>query len=363
MSSNTIEKPFGTQLLDWFDKHGRKDLPWQSPRTAYRVWVSEIMLQQTQVLTVISYFQAFMQRFPSLQSLAQATEDEVLALWSGLGYYSRARNLHHSAKILVDKYQGQFPEHAHVLEKLPGIGPSTAAAIVSQAFNLPAAVLDGNVKRVLSRYFLVEGWPQQAAVHKQLLQLAEQCLPSERYADYTQAIMDLGALCCTVKKPDCIHCPLSKNCLAYANDLVSVYPAKRPAKTLPTKAQQFLLLYNHKKQIYLEKRPPTGLWCGLWCLPAIDMETSPEDFLSQNHRLRVLGAVKDVMHFKHSFSHYHLNIHAKSLAVEIITGGDQIEEEKQAAWYDPHQLKGIGLAKPVSLILQRWYSDQGLSAK
>lgn len=233
MSTNSLNQLFSQLLLDWYDLHGRKDLPWQLPRSPYRVWVSEIMLQQTQVQTVIPYFNRFIEHFPDIFLLANAEEDEVLSLWSGLGYYSRARNLHNTAKIISDQYNGVFPEDLNILVQLPGIGPSTAAAILSQAFNKPAAILDGNVKRVLSRFFLIEGWPEQAQVKKKLWGLASSCMPNERCADYTQAIMDLGATCCTNKNPQCLRCPVKNHCLAFHNKKQHLYPTKKNKETAP----------------------------------------------------------------------------------------------------------------------------------
>ena len=241
-------------MLEWYDQHGRKDLPWQLPRHPYRVWISEIMLQQTQVQTVIPYFNRFIQRFPTINDVAQAEEDEVLSLWSGLGYYSRARNLHCTAKILKENYNSQFPQDLETLTKLPGIGPSTAAAILAQAFNQPTAILDGNVKRVLTRFFLISGWPEQAQVKKSLWELANSCMSIQRCADYTQAIMDLGATCCTSKKPDCKHCPLVNHCLAFKNNEQAFYPTKKIKKPVPTQWQKFLVLYNDKGQIYPGKK-------------------------------------------------------------------------------------------------------------
>ncbi|WP_019217249.1 A/G-specific adenine glycosylase [Legionella tunisiensis] len=221
-----IQEQFSNLLLAWFDLHGRKDLPWQHPRSAYRVWISEIMLQQTQVKTVIPYFNRFIDSFPDVWQLAKASEDQVLAHWSGLGYYSRARNLSQTAKIICEKYAGEFPLALVDLVALPGIGPSTAAAIASQAFNQPTAILDGNVKRVLCRYFLIEGWPEQSAIKQRLWQLANQCMPRQRCADYTQAIMDLGATCCTVRQPNCASCPIQKTCLANIHHKTAFYPQK-----------------------------------------------------------------------------------------------------------------------------------------
>lgn len=344
---------FSLSLLAWFDKHGRKDLPWQHPRSAYRVWISEIMLQQTQVKTVIPYFNRFIISFPDIWQLAQAEEDRVLAHWSGLGYYSRARNLIKTAKIICEDFQGKFPSDLTTLSSLPGIGPSTAAAIASQAFNQATPILDGNVKRVLSRYFLIDGWPEQSAVKQQLWQRASQCMPNERCADYTQAIMDLGATCCTTRSPDCLHCPLEKNCLAKQQDKVLFYPQKKAKKMLPVKKQQFLLLHRADKLIYLEKRPPTGIWGGLWCLPGIETDVCPIEYLAKTYALSSLY-VDELTPFKHSFSHFHLEL--KPLVISISDQGNQIAEYS-GKWFSDTEINELGLAKPISKIIQLFFNS------
>ncbi|KTD26289.1 A/G-specific adenine glycosylase [Legionella israelensis] len=345
---------FGQRLLNWFDQNGRKNLPWQNPREPYKVWLSEIMLQQTQVKTVIPYFNRFLEQYPSLEKLAKASLDEVLSLWSGLGYYSRGRNLHKTAKIIIEHYHGQFPATENELVQLPGIGPSTAAAIAAQAFNQPAAILDGNVKRVLSRYFQIEGWPQRADTHQKLLSIAKQCLPSKRFADYTQAIMDLGAMCCTPKKPACSHCPLQSDCLAYQNNVVNNYPNKKPRKKRPIRYQQFLLLYNGERQIYLEKKPPAGLWGGLWCLPSIEAKDCPITFILKNYNFTSHHQAHSLMELKHSFSHFDLKISVKTIQ---INHSEFHINERPGSWFSQDQLRRIGLAKPISLILEHWYSS------
>lgn len=334
-----LKSEFTDPLLAWYDKQGRKDLPWQKPRSPYRVWISEIMLQQTQVKTVIPYFNQFMQDFPDLLSLAKASDDAVLSNWSGLGYYSRARNLHKTAKIIQSEYQGIFPSDLTQLKALPGIGPSTAAAIVSQAFNGQTAIMDGNVKRVLCRYFLIEGWPEKAQIKNQLWELAQACMQTERCADYTQAIMDLGAICCTQKNPDCMHCPLQTSCRAKAENRMTELPHKKPKKPVPTKKQQFIV-FHHQQKVYLEKRPPVGIWGGLWCLPA-----SEESWVSNNS--------KPLIQIKHSFSHFHLEIDA--IAVETTQNSLDLAESN-GSWFEQEDLSKLGLAKPVSDILKAFYS-------
>lgn len=338
-----LQNLFTSPLLDWFDKFGRQNLPWQHPRSAYRVWISEIMLQQTQVKTVIPYFNRFIASFPDIQSLAQAPDDQVLALWSGLGYYSRARNIHKTAQIILEQYQGEFPQELDNLVALPGIGPSTAAAIASQAYNLPTAILDGNVKRVLCRYFLVDGWPEQSAIKKKLWDLAQQCMSATRCADYTQAIMDLGATCCTTRNPNCENCPLHTSCLAYLENTVMLYPHKKIKKKLPIKQQQFLLLFNQDNKIYLEKRPPSGIWGGLWCLPSIAIDDCAEQYINHTYTLNVLRTT-NILNMRHTFSHFHLDI--KALAIEISISENCLMENP-GNWYAAKELNQLGLAKPI----------------
>ncbi|CDZ78123.1 A/G-specific adenine glycosylase [Legionella massiliensis] len=348
-----IGEEFSRPLLQWFDSNGRKDLPWQHPRSAYRVWISEIMLQQTQVKTVIPYFNQFLLSFPNIQQLAHAHEDKVLAHWSGLGYYSRARNLHQTAKIICEIYQGEFPSQLTALIDLPGIGPSTAAAIASQAFGQATPILDGNVKRVLCRYFLVDGWPEQSAVKNKLWRLAQQCMPGERCADYTQAIMDLGATCCTSRNPDCSHCPLQHNCLAKQQDKVRLYPHKKAKKTLPIKQQQFLLLHNMENKIYLEKRPPSGIWGGLWCMPAIEMDCCPKEYIAATYTWKSLEQ-QELLTMRHSFSHFHLDINA--YALKINSNSNHLAESS-GNWFTAAEIRELGLAKPVSDIINHYLTQ------
>lgn len=344
---NNLPEQFSAPLLKWFDIHGRKHLPWQLPRSPYRVWISEIMLQQTQVQTVIPYFERFMKRFPSIQDLAEANEDEVLALWSGLGYYSRARNLHRTAKIIAAEYQGIFPNTLERVNALPGIGSSTAAAILSQAFNQPTAILDGNVKRVLTRFFAIKGHPEQAQIKRKLWQLADACMPQERCADYTQAIMDLGATCCTTRNPNCAHCPLQDHCLALKAQEQQLYPTKKIKKPVPVQQQQLLVLCNHEDHIYLEKRPPTGLWGGLWCLPSLDEGKCPLNFIELEYDLGG-NAPQHLIAFKHRFSHFLLEINALQIKTKPL--GNKLAEPK-GEWFTKEQLNSVGLAKPTSKIL------------
>jgi A/G-specific adenine glycosylase len=295
-------------LLTWYEKHGRQDLPWQHPREPYRVWISEIMLQQTQVQTVIPYFIRFIERFPNLNTLAAAHEDEVFALWSGLGYYSRARNIHKTAKLIADNYAGQLPSQLEILTTFPGIGITTAAAITSQAFGQSTPILDANVKRVLARYFQVDGPTDKKIVNNRLWELARRCMPLTNSANYTQAIMDLGALICKPRIPLCAECPVQQYCQAHSNKVTHCYPEKKHKKPIPTEQQQFLLLHNQAQQIYLEKRPPVGLWGGLWSLPSMAMEDCPLTYIKKNYALSAT-TILNLDPFKHSFSHFHLELH------------------------------------------------------
>jgi len=330
---------FQEALLTWFDKHGRKNLPWQHPRTPYAVWVSEIMLQQTQVKTVIPYFLKFMQSFQDVKALAEASEDEVLAHWSGLGYYRRGRNLRAAAIQIMERHQGVFPSDFASLIALPGIGASTANAILSLAFEKPAAILDGNVKRILSRYFLVAGDSQKKAVENKLMAHAKACLSQARPTDYSQAIMDLGALICTPKKPECTECPMRNHCLAQQNNAVEAYPEKITRKPKPTRELQFLLIHQNNK-LYLEKQKLEGIWGGLWSLPTLEMDDCPHDYAK-----RIKANVSHKLpHFKHSFTHYHLMLYPMILTADtkkIINSG----------WHNLEQALALGLPKPIRQII------------
>ena len=258
---------FARRLLAWFDTSGRHDLPWQHPRTPYRVWLSEVMLQQTQVRTAMPYFERFVEAFPTLGDLAAATLDQVLAQWSGLGYYARARNLHSSARLCAERHDGELPRDYDALLALPGIGRSTAGAILAQAWGDRFAILDGNVKRVLTRYHGVAGWPNTPAIEKQLWALAHAHLPHNRLADYTQAQMDFGATLCTRQNPACMLCVLNEDCVALRDGRVEELPTSRPGKPLPERIALVLLVRNAAGDVLLQRRPPTGIWASLWSLP------------------------------------------------------------------------------------------------
>ncbi|MFB3101031.1 MAG: A/G-specific adenine glycosylase, partial [Gammaproteobacteria bacterium] len=270
---------FSNSLISWHKKYGRHDLPWQGEATPYHVWVSEIMLQQTQVGTVIPYFNRFIERFPNVQSLANADIDEVLSYWAGLGYYARGRNLHLAAKIICDDFDGVLPSDKEKLLTLPGIGRSTAGAIMALAFKQHHAILDGNVKRVLCRFYAVNGWPGELTVEKQLWQIAEDLTPEINVARYTQAIMDLGATVCTRSKPQCNICPVSEGCLARQQEVQHKYPAPKPKKIIPLRKTVFLLLENKAGEILFQRRPETGIWGGLWCFPECSHDDDIEEWL------------------------------------------------------------------------------------
>jgi len=338
---------FSNLILNWFDQHGRKDLPWQQNPTAYRVWISEIMLQQTQVATVIPYYQRFMECFPDVGALADASLDEVLHHWSGLGYYARARNLHHAARQIRDVYGGDFPNTFEQVQALPGIGRSTAGAILSLALGQPHAILDGNVKRVLCRCFAVEGWPGKVAVQRRLWELAQQHTPSQRVREYNQAIMDLGSLICTRGKPICVKCPLVKTCQAHAQGMETAYPASKPRKALPVRAVQMLILKKSEGAILLEQRPPVGIWGGLWSFPECAIEVVPE--LWCNEVLGLQGEVVRTLALRrHTFSHFHLDITPVEIQVQQ---GDRIMDEAGRVWYNLNQPDARGLAAPVSRLI------------
>ncbi|MDR5887515.1 A/G-specific adenine glycosylase [Vreelandella janggokensis] len=338
---------FQQRLLDWFDRYGRHDLPWQSPRSAYRVWVSEIMLQQTQVATVIAYFERFMARFPTLEALAEAPQDEVLHLWTGLGYYARARNLHKAAQVALEAHNGELPtDSVEGLMALPGIGRSTAGAIIAQSTGRRAAILDGNVKRSLTRLHAVAGWPGKPAVERKLWALADYYTPDSRVADYTQAMMDFGATLCKRSTPLCGHCPFNDVCLAYAQGETKRYPESKPKKPLPTRETIMLMLYDPDGRVWLEQRPASGLWGGLWSLPQFDSQSQLASWLDDH----VLGPERlpPLACFQHTFSHFRLAITPQPVSC------DRLKEVREGGvWYDPSQPAELGLAAPVKSLINQ----------
>ncbi len=345
---------FSKALLNWYQTHGRRNLPWRKHITPYKIWLSEIMLQQTQVKTVLDYFQRFTQTFPDIRKLAEASEDEVLHLWSGLGYYSRARNLHKCAKIICEKYSGVFPESVDALEALPGIGRSTAGAIYSISYDKPAVILDGNVKRVLSRYFAVTGWPGLPQNINTLMKYAEELLPSQNGHDYSQAIMDLGATVCTRTKPNCSVCPVKTHCQAYKQNLTQVIPASKPKTTKPVRQVFMFIIQNKQQQVLLEKRAANGIWSGLWCLPCCDTDADINAFLQSKYHLITPDYVA-LENFRHTFTHFHLMIHP--ILIKDFTEQRVVSEKNQLLWYHPGNNSKIGLPSPVSKTLKKHFSS------
>jgi A/G-specific adenine glycosylase len=341
---------FSDRVLRWYARHGRKDLPWQVQPTPYRVWVSEIMLQQTQVATVIPYFERFMSAFPDVETLAVADQDRVLHHWSGLGYYARARHLHAAARQIVSQHDGHFPELLEEVVALPGVGRSTAGAILSLACGQSQPILDGNVKRVLARYHAVAGWPGQTAVLRELWSLAEQHTPQQDCAAYTQAMMDLGATVCTRTRPQCGDCPLSLDCRAFLTDRVSEHPAPRPKKTLPVRAVCMLLLCDGSDTVLLQKRPPSGIWGGLWSFPEIEA-----DAVTASWCTRTLGLDATELErwpvLRHSFSHFHLDI--TPVLARLDGPGNAVMDAGTQLWYNPVGKEQRGLAAPVQNLLQQ----------
>ena len=341
---------FAARLLRWFDNHGRKDLPWQQQPTPYRVWVSEIMLQQTQVLTVIPYYQRFIQRFPSLTALADAQLDEVLHHWSGLGYYARARNLHKAARQVRDEFGGRFPERLEDLVQLPGIGRSTAGAILSLACGQRHPILDGNVKRVLARYHALEGWPGKTAILNQLWSLSEAATPTSRVADYNQAMMDLGATVCVRGRPVCDSCPLQTTCEACQQGRQQALPAPRPRRDLPVRAVQMLMLLSPEQEVFLEKRPPIGIWGGLWSFPEFDSREALQSWCDKGH-IRPAAEAEIWPVVRHSFSHYHLDITPCCIKLQKPMGS--VMDAGRGVWYKLPHSGALGLAAPVQRLLTR----------
>ena len=339
---------FPDRLLAWFDEHGRKDLPWQQLKDPYRIWVSEIMLQQTQVQTVIPYFERFMRRFPDVVTLANAAQDQVLQHWSGLGYYARARNLHRAAQLIRDEHGGVFPGTLDAVTDLPGIGRSTAGAILSLAFDQRHAILDGNVKRVLARHRAVDGWPGTTSVAKRLWGIAEAHTPGERTAAYTQAIMDLGATLCTRSKPGCDRCPVAADCVARSTMSVTEYPGRKPKKVKPLRATT-MVIARHDGHVYMERRPEAGIWGGLWSLPEVT-SGSVEDWCSE--RLRTEVADSDSWELlRHSFSHYDLDI--QPIVVRVAAPLSKVADSCDATWHRLGDELPGGVAAPVNKLLEK----------
>lgn len=338
-----------SSLLNWFDQHGRKHLPWQQQRNPYRVWISEIMLQQTQVATVIPYYERFMQRFPDVFALAAADLDSVLHQWTGLGYYARARNMHKTAGIISAQFKGEFPHTVDELSELPGIGRSTAGAILTLGSGKRAVILDGNVKRVLTRLHCVEGWPDLPKVQKVLWQLAETLTPQERCADYTQAIMDLGATLCSRTRPACGLCPLISDCKAYASNTMEEYPQRKPRKIIPVKSTYMLIFHDQEAgRVLLEKRPPQGIWGSLWSFP----ETTDISEFDATLQSQLMSDTRDLQQWapvRHTFSHFHLDI--TPVVIPLNKEHISVMENERWHWYDLQHPEELGLAAPVKKLL------------
>lgn len=335
------------RLLAWHARHGRHDLPWQHPRTAYRVWLSEIMLQQTRVATVIDYFERFVERLPGLADLAAADEDSVLGLWSGLGYYRRARNLHRAAQLCVERHAGRLPRDFEALLALPGIGRSTAGAIMAQAFGEPYPILDGNARRVLARHFAVHGEPGTAAVERQLWALAAEYTPQGDAADYAQAIMDLGATVCSRRKPRCGDCPLAETCMALAQGLTAELPTSRRRKPLPQRAVCMLILRDAAGRVLLQQRDGFGVWPGLWSLPEASDHAAALDLAGRLAIRR--GRVRELAPIGHTFSHFRL--HIRPLLWERVETGGRVSDNEGLRWHAPEDLVEAGLPAPVRRLL------------
>ncbi|WP_413721432.1 A/G-specific adenine glycosylase [Sodalis sp. RH23] len=336
---------FAQQVLEWYRRFGRKTLPWQQDKTPYKVWLSEIMLQQTQVATVIPYFQRFMAKFPTVGSLAAAPQDEVLHLWTGLGYYARGRNLHKAAQLIADRHGGVFPTAFADITALPGIGRSTAGAILSLALGQHYPILDGNVKRVLARYFAVGGWPGKKEVEQRLWSLSAEVTPAEGVGQFNQAMMDLGALVCTRTRPKCELCPLNTGCEAYAAHSWALYPGKKPRQALPQKTAWFLMLKSGQR-IWLEQRPGAGLWGGLFCFPQFTQRGELAAWL-QSRGLDI-DQGEQLTAFRHTFSHFHLDIVPVLLNTD---GAQRCMDEGAGLWYNLAQPPSVGLAAPVERLL------------
>ncbi|MGL6071128.1 A/G-specific adenine glycosylase [Craterilacuibacter sp.] len=348
-----IAREFAAKLLDWQRQHGRHDLPWQVS-DPYRIWLSEIMLQQTQVSSVLVYYTRFIEHFPDVAALAQASVDEVVTLWSGLGYYSRARNLHKAAIMVCDEFNGAFPESTEALIRLPGVGRSTAAAIAAFAFSRRNAILDGNVKRVLARVFGISGWPGEKKIENTMWQLAENLLPSaaEDMPGYTQGIMDLGATVCTRGKPACGRCPMRDDCIAHQNGRTGELPTARPKKAIPTRYAT-LIMAVHKGQILLERRPPTGIWGGLLSLPELGTAHNAEDWLGKAGDGDILPAWPEI---EHVFTHFRLIITPLPLDLSALHPQTR---DSNACWLPLHDAANAGVPAPVKRMLERLAATSG----
>lgn len=337
---------FAARLVAWQRRHGRRDLPWQATRDPYRIWVSEIMLQQTQVATVVPYFGRFLERFPDVVALAAAPVDEVMRLWSGLGYYARARNLHRAAQAVVERHGGAFPLSVDEVEALPGIGRSTAAAIVAFATGRPHAILDGNVKRVLARHFGVEGAVDGAPVLAKLWALADTLVPPRGVERYTQGLMDLGATVCTRANPACGGCPVSATCVALREGRIGELPGRKSARA-PGRRTTTMLAVVSRGEVLVEKRPPSGIWGGLWSLPEAPAGADPAGTVEEAYGLRV-EAVEALEPFTHAFTHFTLAVTPWLVTVK---GAARAGAEPAAMWLPLQEAGGAALPAPIKKLL------------
>jgi A/G-specific adenine glycosylase len=337
---------FAGRIVRWQRHHGRHDLPWQASREAYGVWLSEIMLQQTQVATVIPYYERFLARFPDVRTLAAAPEDDVLALWSGLGYYARARNLHRAARAVVDRFGGVFPTTFEDLSTLPGVGRSTAGAIAAIAGGERCAILDGNVRRVLARHAGIGGDPSSAAVLARLWAEAEARLPSKAIEAYTQGMMDLGAQLCSVRRPACVECPVAGDCVARIEDRIDQLPGKRTRRA-PGRKRIAMLVVLSRGEVLLEKRPGSGIWGGLWSLPEIAVDADPKRAAAKLGLAVAKVAKLDA--FEHAFTHFTLEV--QPWRVEVRKPAP-IASERGRVWLPLSDLAGAALPAPVRKLLK-----------
>ncbi len=341
-------KTFAAKLIAWQKRHGRHDLPWQNTRDPYVIWVSEIMLQQTQVVTVIPYYQRFLKRFPDIAALAASDLDEVLRLWSGLGYYSRARNLHRAARVIVSNHGGRFPPDYDQALQLPGIGRSTAAAICVFAFGARRAILDGNVKRVLARCFGIDGYPGDKRTEQALWRRADELLPQKSVATYIQALMDMGAGVCRRRQPQCAVCPLNRDCVAHRDGLVHCLPVAQPKKVLPRKKTVMLVL-QRAGEVLLEKRPESGIWGGLWCFPELARGADIEKICVTRFGARVT-LLPPLPVLEHGFTHFRLSITPQRLRVTTLIPG---AGEPGHIWLTVEEAKTAAIPTPVKRILAK----------
>jgi len=343
---------FAARVVRWQRSHGRHGLPWQGTRDAYRIWLSEIMLQQTQVATVIPYYERFLARFPDVGSLAAAPEDEVMALWSGLGYYARARNLHRAAREVQGRHRGVFPVDSQALGELPGIGRSTAAAIAAFASGERGAILDGNVRRVLARHAAIAGDPASTQVMARLWKEAEARLPRQGIEAYTQGMMDLGADVCLPRKPHCLICPVHADCLARIENRVDEFPGRRVRAPVRRRRIAMLVVVS-RGEVLLEKRPAHGIWGGLWSLPEADVNDVPREALARDWGLDAL-AVEAMEPFEHAFTHFTLEVEPWRVRLGKST---RLAEGKAATWLPLADLDGAALPSPVRKLLRKVVSD------